>query len=187
MSKSTTPDLSDIPHAPSTDTETLDVLETILTDDHVGRERAITTDALAEAVAEHDSHDTNPSIRDAIRDLLFERGVPVTSCNAGYYIPRDEAGIEDEVSSIRDKIGALNKRKMAIEAAAEGWDFEAHESDHAPPDTAEPTTACTAPGCSATVPQSEWHHIEGHDGIVCKACYGDWLINGQSFDGGGSA
>jgi hypothetical protein len=48
MSKSTTPDLSDIPHAPDTDPDTLDVLETILTDDHVGRDNAITSDAVVE-------------------------------------------------------------------------------------------------------------------------------------------
>jgi hypothetical protein len=185
MSKTTAPDLSDIPHASSTAPQTLDVLETILTDDHVGENNAITSDALAAAVGEHSRHDTNPAIRDAVRDLLFDRGVPVASCNAGYYIPADESGIDGEVESIRGRIGELNKRKLAFEAAAEGWDFGTHESDHAPPDTAEPTTACTAPGCSATVPKSDWHHIEDHDGVVCKSCYGDWLINGKSFDGGG--
>jgi len=161
MSKSTTPDLSDIPHAPDTDPDTLEVLETILVDDHVGEDNAITSDALAEAVAEQDSHDTNPSIRDAIRDLLFDRGVPVASCNAGYYIPVDESDIDAEVESIRDRIGELNKRKLAFEAAAEGWDFDDPDSD-SDPDEGD----CEKCGGPIQGDPFLWFSVE-----LCRECY----------------
>ena len=159
MSKSTTPDLADIPHAPDTDPDTLDVLETILVDDHVGENNAITSDALAAAVGEHSSHDTNPAIRDAVRDLLFDRGVPVASCNTGYYIPADEGDIADEMESIRNRIGELNKRKLAFEAATEGWDFEAHTST---PDEG----GCEK--CDGPIQGDPylWHSVE-----LCRDCF----------------
>jgi len=122
-------DTPNIPHNPSTDPDTLDVLERILTDDHVGEQNAITSDELATALDECDAHDTNPSIRDACRDLLLSRGVPVASGTDGYWIAADESELKDEIATIREKIGALNHRKMALDAAAEGWDFDSHESD----------------------------------------------------------
>jgi len=159
MSKSTTPDLSDIPHAPDTDPDTLDVLKTILVDDHVGEDNAITSDALAAAVGERSSHDTNPAVRDAVRDLLFDRGVPVASCNDGYYIPRNPDDIDAEVESIRDRIGELNKRKLAFEAAAEGWDFDARGPD---PDEGD----CEKCGGPIQGDPFLWFSVE-----LCRECY----------------
>jgi hypothetical protein len=102
---------------------TLDALEHILRDNHVGESNAATSDTLATALGERDTHDTNPSIRDAVRQLVLERHVPVASSNRGYWIVRDSDGVDAEIESIRDRIGALNERMLALKSARGEFDF----------------------------------------------------------------
>jgi len=105
------------------DPDTLDVLESVLRDNHVGEQNAVTSDELATALDESDRHDTNPSIRDAVRQLVNDRQVPVCSSTQGYWIPKDADGIDEEVESIRDRIGALNERIINLRAARDEFDF----------------------------------------------------------------
>jgi len=109
------------------DSDTLDVLASVLRSNHVGEQNAVTSDELAVALNESDAHDTNPSIRDAVRQLVNDRQIPVCSSTRGYWIPQDAGEIDEEIESIRDRIGALNTRIINLRAARDEFEFRGVE------------------------------------------------------------
>jgi hypothetical protein len=180
------------------DPDTLDVLESVLRDSHVGEQNAVTSDELGTALNESDAHDTNPSIRDAVRQLVNDRQVPVCSSTRGYWIPEDSDGIDEEIKSIRDRIGALNERIINLRTARDEFDFDetivdsddgngtdqpdAMSADGTKQETDEQTTVCDGPQCSVDVPRSDWRYVDGRDSPVCPRCYGRWLMDGKSLE-----
>jgi hypothetical protein len=113
---------TDTPDDDSTDT--LDALEATLRD-AVGRDNAITAGALA---ARHvpDDGDGNPKTRELVKDgLMRERGLPVASCNDGYFIPRDPAVVEQELDSLRGRIGGIKERMAILERNWRDWSLAA--------------------------------------------------------------
>jgi hypothetical protein len=165
------------------DPDTLDVLESVLRDSHVGEESAVTSDELATALDESEEHDTNPSIRDAVRQLVNDRQVPVCSSTQGYWIPEDANGIDDEIESIRDRIGALNERIINLRTARDEFDFDetavAEDGDEQTGTTADSdsgTEETTVPDddeggcakCGGPIPGDPWQWYS-HD--LCRDCY----------------
>jgi hypothetical protein len=146
------------------DPDTLDVLESVLRDSHVGESNAVTSDELATALDESDRHDTNPSIRDAVRQLVNDRQVPVCSSTRGYWIPEDAGGIDDEIESIRDRIGALNTRIINLRAARDEFDFD--RATVAEDDDEQTETGTTADSDTDT----EETTVPDDDGDDCEKC-----------------
>jgi hypothetical protein len=192
------------------DPDTLDVLESVLRDSHVGEQNAVTSDELATALDESDRHDTNPSIRDAVRQLVNDRQVPVCSSTRGYWIPKNSAGIDDEIESIRDRIGALNTRIINLRAARDEFDFDratvaedGDEQTETTADTDTDTEETTVPGddengcekCGSRIAGDSW---QWYDYDLCRDCYDskppsseafhEWMESGQQAvaDGGES-
>lgn len=175
--------------------DTLDVLEAVLRDSHVGEQNAVTSDELATALDESDAHDTNPSIRDAVRQLVNDRQVPVCSSTRGYWIPKDADGIDDEIESIRDRIGALNERIINLRTARDEFDFDratvAEESDDdeqtettvdSDADTEEATVPDDDEGdcekCGGRIPGDSWQWCS-YD--LCRDCYDDKPPSSEAF------
>jgi len=165
------------------DPDTLDVLEAVLRDSHVGEQNAVTSDELATALDESDEHDTNPSIRDAVRQLVNDRQVPVCSSTRGYWIPKDADGIDEEIESIRDRIGALNTRIINLRAARDGFNFDEvtvaedgdDEQTETTADSDTDTEEATVPDdegdcakCGGPILGSPWKWYS-HD--LCRDCY----------------
>jgi hypothetical protein len=190
------------------DADTLDVLESVLRDSHVGQQNAITSDELAVALDESDAHDTNPSIRDAVRQLVNDRQVPVCSSTRGYWIPENAGEIDEEIESIRDRIGALNERIINLRTARDEFDFAGVEvsGDDGQAETATDNDADTeetpAPDdegdcakCGGRILGDPWMW---YDYDLCRDCYDrkppsteefhEWIESGQQAvaDGGES-
>jgi len=148
------------------DPDTLDVLESVLRDSHVGETNAVTSDELATALDESDRHDTNPSIRDAVRQLVNDRQGPVCSSTRGYWIPKDANGIDEEIESIRDRIGALNERIINLRTARDEFDFDratvAKDSDDDVEGDCEK--------CGGRIAGDEWLWYSYE---LCRDCYDD--------------
>jgi len=179
------------------DPNTLDVLESVLRDSHVGETNAVTSDELATALNESDRHDTNPSIRDAVRQLVNDRQVPVCSSTQGYWIPEDAPGFDAEIESIRDRIGALNERIINLRTARDEFDFsEVTVVDSDDENGAEePGDEGDCEKCGGSIPGAPWKWYS-HD--LCRDCYDnkppssdefhEWIESGQQAvaDGGES-
>lgn len=184
------------------DPDTLNVLESVLRDSHVGERNAVTSDELATALDESDAHDTNPSIRDAVRQLVNHRQVPVCSSTQGYWIPKDADGIDDEIESIRDRIGALNERIINLRTARDEFDFgevavaetdddgQAETVTGTDTDTEEtPTTDDTEGGCAKCGGRILGDPWKWYSYDLCRDCYDDkppssdefheWIESGQ--------
>jgi len=171
------------------DPDTLDVLESVLRDNHVGEQNAVTSDELATALDESDRHDTNPSIRDAVRQLVNDRQVPVCSSTQGYWIPEDAAGIDEEIDSIRDRIGALDERIINLRAARDEFDFDevtvAGDGDD-DNGTEGPDDEGGCEKCGGWIPGDPW---QGYRYDLWRDCYDDkppssdefheWIQSGQ--------
>lgn len=85
--------------------------------EHRGKNNAITSREIKEEVGVRDTHDTNPNVRDIIRDLIEHHGVPILSHNGGYYIARNEEEVDeyvDRLESRREEIAS--RRDNIIEA-----------------------------------------------------------------------
>jgi len=184
------------------DADTLDVLESVLRDSHVGETNAITSDELATALDESDAHDTNPSIRDAVRQLVNDRQVPVCSSTRGYWIPEDAGEIDEEIESIRDRIGALNERIINLRTARDEFGFDRAtvaggsddneqtettvDSDSDSEEVAVPDNKGGCAKCGGRIPGDPWQWYS-HD--LCRDCYDDkppssgafheWIESGQ--------
>lgn len=180
------------------DPDTLDVLESVLRDSHVGEQNAVTSDELATALDESDRHDTNPSIRDAVRQLVNDRQVPVCSSTQGYWVPESADGIDEEIESIRDRIGALNERIINLRAARDEFDFSeatvVEDSDDEN-GTEIPVNGGDCEKCGGEILGDPWEWYS-HD--LCQDCYDakppssdefhEWVEAGQQAvtDGGES-
>lgn len=98
------------------DAATLDALASDLRA-AVGKANAITSGELA---ARHlpDDGEANPATREAVKVLMRERGLPVIGSNAGYYIPREQAPIDDAIASLEGRIDGIRERQQLL---AENW------------------------------------------------------------------
>jgi len=130
------------------DGDALDALQTHLEANAVGRDNAIVSDDLADVIDEQDAHDTNPSVREACRALLAERGVPVQGGPTGFYIVQPGAEAEAAIESIREQIGALNTRKIHLEDALESYDYTTDDAD--------PTPDTTCEACGGAIAGDPW-------------------------------
>jgi hypothetical protein len=100
------------------DGELLDELEATLADR--GRDDAITAAELSERL-ELDDGDTSPKLREAVKALLFERGVPIRSGSVGYWICQSEREAEEYVADLQGRIEGIEQRITAFEIAWQQW------------------------------------------------------------------
>jgi hypothetical protein len=101
----------------SIEPDQLRAVEDLLRDGHTGKGNAITSGAIAEALDEPEGHDTNPNVRDAVRELTHV-GVPIASCNRGYYVMDDPGEVDDYVQDLRSRADSIQERAEAVESAA---------------------------------------------------------------------
>jgi hypothetical protein len=163
------------------DPDTLDVLESVLRDSHIGEQNAVTSDELATALDESDAHDTNPSIRDAVRQLVNDRQVPVCSSTRGYWIPEDATGIDEEIESIRDRIGALNERIINLRTARDEFDFAGAAVAEGSDDengAERPVNEGDCEKCGGRIAGDPWLW---HSRELCRDCYDNKPASGDEF------
>jgi hypothetical protein len=99
---------------PLTDDQ-LDELEQYLREH--ATDSAVTTDELADHLDIEDDHDTNPTIREAVKFLLHDGRLCVEGTSQGYAVATTEDDREAAIQSIRDHIGTLNQRVMSLQDA----------------------------------------------------------------------
>jgi len=97
--------------------ELLDRLQLELAD-HRGSQNAITTDALAVQIGINDGG-THPKVREAVKELMRERDIPVVSDYNGYYIPDTRDEVDDYLSNLDSRITGIQERKQLLEQAAD--------------------------------------------------------------------
>lgn len=85
-----------------------------------GREDAITAAELAERL-DIDDGEASPATREAITELLFERGVPIRSGNDGYWICQSEREADEYLDDLQGRIEGIEQRKTAFESAWRSW------------------------------------------------------------------
>lgn len=105
---------------PAIDGDLLDRLEAELRD-RVGRERAITSGELADRITAEDA-EANPKTREAIKELMRERNLPVVAGNTGYYIPASDDRVEEYLDGLEGRIAGIRERERALREAWDGWD-----------------------------------------------------------------
>ena len=98
--------------------EVLNTVESLLRQ-HEGRSEAITSGEINEYMDMHEGHDTNPVIRDVVRELTFTGRLPVASSNSGYFVPANEAEVDRYVKDMRSRADAIQARAEQMERAAE--------------------------------------------------------------------
>ena len=76
------------------------------------REWAISSAALADATTVKAT-----TVRDIVKELRGERGLPIVSCSRGYYCLTDEAQLADEIERIDDEIQTRRETKQELVAA----------------------------------------------------------------------
>jgi hypothetical protein len=87
---------------------------------HVGRDEAITSAELADRHYPDDGA-AQPKTREAVKQVMREFGLPVVSCNEGYYIPNDPETIENELDSLQGRIDGIRERKQLLENNWSNW------------------------------------------------------------------
>jgi len=113
--------------------------------------------------------------------LVNDRQVPVCSSTRGYWIPENAGEIDEEIESIRDRIGALNERIINLRAARDEFDFAGAEvsGDGGQPETVTENDADTeetpAPDneggcakCGGRILGDPWMW---YDYDLCQECY----------------
>jgi len=78
-----------------------------------GRSRAVSSSELAEKFVPSDSSG-NPKTREAIKHLMRERGLPVIGGGQGYFIPRTNAEISENVQSLQERINGIKERQRLL-------------------------------------------------------------------------
>jgi len=175
----------------TTDNTTQAVLEKLLTD-HIGRENSITQTQLAEALG------VNPStLRSELRRLREQRELPIGNLRDGYFVIGDREELQEFVGHINQEIESKRKTiEHTTEAFASfdattvdiptgtgddaGTDADSDESTE-PAEPAEPTYECDH--CGGEMVASDRRYPDQQDEPVCRQCFGQWLMNGKSFDG----
>lgn len=113
---------------PDIDGELLDQLEQKLLT-AVGQENAITSGELAREVT-GETAEANPKTREAVKELLRERSLPVVGSNDGYYIPTSSGPIEDEIESLEGRISGIRERQHLLREAWADWCQTERYDDH---------------------------------------------------------
>jgi len=160
MSKhDTTTDAPDASNAPD---DTVAVVREYLEATARGREDAVTTGEIAEALDIDEDHDTNPATRRAVKHLREDGDLPIYGFSDGYCVLATEADLEDAVDRIRGDIAALNRLKQNLEANFEQYD--APDTDNSDED--DDDTTCEACGEAIDGDPWEWFSYE-----CCHLCY----------------
>lgn len=101
-----------------------------LTHEDVGKsEQAITAAELADL---HGISDTNgnPKVREGLKFLQSERGVPLVADHDGNYIPVEWSEVERKLDELDSRIQGIEQRKADLKRAYEAWDHEpAYDDD----------------------------------------------------------
>jgi len=80
--------------------------------DHVGRENAISSKALADYTGLSAS-----TVRDCIPEIREEWGVPVVSRNKGYYVIESSEEFEAQLDRYSERIQTIEERRKELTAA----------------------------------------------------------------------
>jgi hypothetical protein len=87
---------------------------------HVGRDEAINSAELAARYYPDDGA-AQPKTREAVKQVMREFGLPLVSCNEGYYVPNNPATIENELDSLQGRIDGIQERKQLLENNWRDW------------------------------------------------------------------
>ena len=84
---------------------------------HIGKEKAITVQQIADLIDHHDSGLTNPSIRSKITECIIDDGIPIGSCSNGYFIIENETELNEYMINLQSRINGMQQRLNAIDIA----------------------------------------------------------------------
>jgi formylmethanofuran dehydrogenase subunit E len=155
--------------------DTKAVLRKLLSD-HVGADNGITQAQLKDALGMGKS-----TLRSEIRRLREERQIPIANQRDGYYIIQDRDELQDYIAHINSEI---ESKRQTIEHTTDAFaGFDPSDVDVSPPDDDPQEATTTCHNCGETVPKSDWRYPADHDDPCCRQCYGQWLMNGKSFEG----
>lgn len=95
----------------------LDAVEEILWR-HVGEESAITSGEISDKLGNVDAVDSTPRTRGMIRELVFNREVPVVASTKGYYVVSSEDELDDYSANLANRAERIKDRRSAVVHAA---------------------------------------------------------------------
>lgn len=91
----------------------------VLEEEAIGKDNAISSSELAKRLGVNDST-AWPKTRALIRDLVINEGVPIGSCNKGYYIITSEKEFNDVIRTLNSRIERTRERRDSLEKAFQG-------------------------------------------------------------------
>lgn len=120
--------------------EVLDAFEATLRERYYNRlsqeafdksDQAITAAELAD-IHNIDDANGNPKVREGLKFLQSERGIPLVADHDGNYIPVEWSEVERKLDELDSRIQGIEERKADLKRAYEAWDHErTHDSDDA--------------------------------------------------------
>jgi len=122
-------------NAPSVDGDLLDRLEAELLHRRTPSE-AITSGELADQITDEDA-EASPKTREAVKQVMRDRDLPVIGCSQGYYVPRSQDPIDAEVESLEGRIEGIRERQQLLRENWQTW--QASRTDGGTVETTEAT------------------------------------------------
>lgn len=93
--------------------------------EHRGRKNAIASKRISEAMG-FPMEDTQSVSRQAIWDTAEEYGLPLISCNKGYFIAQTDEEMEDFNANYEKRISGMRKTQKMANDNYERWKNEIH-------------------------------------------------------------
>lgn len=87
---------------------------------HVGKENAITSKAIAEKVGVKDREGT-PVTRGQIKDVLEKTRLPIGACNKGYFVLANDDEAREYLRNLEDRANAIDARARFVAQAYRQW------------------------------------------------------------------
>lgn len=83
-----------------------------------GRKQATTSTEIQQQLSIIDrEHDTNPFVRDLVRDAILKFHFPIGSCPNGYYLISTDFEFLTTVNGLKNRVAAIEKRINALTEA----------------------------------------------------------------------
>lgn len=96
--------------------------------EHRGRKNAIAAKRISEAMG-FPMEDTQSVSRQAIWDTAAEFGLPLISCNKGYFIAQTDKEMEDYNANYEKRISGMRRTQRMANENYERWKNEIHTEE----------------------------------------------------------
>lgn len=96
--------------------------------EHRGRKNAIAAKRISEAMG-FPMEDTQSVSRQAIWDTAEEFGLPLISCNKGYFIAQTDKEMEDYNANYEKRISGMRRTQKMANENYERWKNEIHTEE----------------------------------------------------------